>query len=223
VAGLATVLVVTGKTAVRAPAFTVTLAFTWAAAGLLLLKVTVAPPVDAAPLNVTVPLAAVRPVTLVGVIATEDTVTFDLGLTVRIADRFTPKFPVIVTFVMLDTVPVVTLNVALEAPAATATLPGTWAAAAVSLVNPTVTPPAGAGPLKVTVAVAELPPVRLVGFIETDDSDKVAGLPMNRARTFRVICCAGALTAGAVWLKASSPQLHGIVPAAKTVAPLAAV
>jgi hypothetical protein len=69
---LDTALVVTEKVAVVAPAATVTLAGTWAAAVLLLDSVTVAPPVGAAPLNITVPVEELPPVTLAGLTATED-------------------------------------------------------------------------------------------------------------------------------------------------------
>jgi len=64
--------------AVIAPAATVTLAGTCAAAVLLLLNPTVAPPVGAAPLNVTVPVDEVPPVTLVGFTVTDDNVTVDV-------------------------------------------------------------------------------------------------------------------------------------------------
>jgi hypothetical protein len=74
---LATELVVTEKVAVVEPAATVTLAGTCAAAVLLLVRVTVAPPVGATALNVNVPLAEAPPVTLVGVTTTEDRVEED--------------------------------------------------------------------------------------------------------------------------------------------------
>ena len=68
---LATTLVLTVKVAVVAPAATVTLAGTVAAAVLPLLKVTVAPPVGAAPFRVTVPVEDVPPVTDVGLKLTD--------------------------------------------------------------------------------------------------------------------------------------------------------
>jgi len=61
------------------------------------------------------------------------------------------------------TVVVVTLKVALVAFAATVTLPGTCAAALL-LDNATTAPPAGAGPVRVTVPVEDEPPVTDVGF-----------------------------------------------------------
>jgi hypothetical protein len=68
---LTTALVVIENVALVAPASTVTLAGTCAAAVLLLDSVTTAPPVGAAPLSVTVPVDPAPPTTLVGVTATE--------------------------------------------------------------------------------------------------------------------------------------------------------
>jgi hypothetical protein len=62
----ATALVLTANVALVAPAATVTLEGTLAAAVLLLESVTCAPPDGAGPLNVTVPVEELPPVTLVG-------------------------------------------------------------------------------------------------------------------------------------------------------------
>ena len=59
---------------------------------------------------------------------------------------------------------VLTVNVALVAPAATVTLDGTRATVVLLLESATDAPPAGAAPLNVTVPVDEFPPVTLVGF-----------------------------------------------------------
>jgi len=59
---------------------------------------------------------------------------------------------------------VLTVNVALLAPAATVTLAGTVAVDVLLLERETVAPPVGAGPLSVTVPVEADPPVTLVGF-----------------------------------------------------------
>ena len=63
---------------------------------------------------------------------------------------------------------VLTVKVALVAPAGTAKLEGTLAAPLL-LESATCAPPAGAAPLNVTVPVEEFPPVTLVGFSDTDD------------------------------------------------------
>jgi len=69
-----------------------------------------------------------------------------------------------VTGVDVVTALVLTVNVALLAPAATVTLAGT-VAVDVLLVRVTAAPPAGAGPLSVTVPVEDCaPPVTVVGF-----------------------------------------------------------
>src|SRR5437588_661164 len=69
---------------------------------------------------------------------------------------------------------VLTVNVALVAPAATVTLEGTVAAAVLLLESATGAPPAGAAPLNVTVPVEDcVPPITLVGLSVSDES--VAG------------------------------------------------
>jgi len=59
---------------------------------------------------------------------------------------------------------VLTVKVAVVAFAATVTLAATVATAVLPLLSVTTAPPAGAGPLKVTVPVDGLPPVTDVGF-----------------------------------------------------------
>ena len=65
---------------------------------------------------------------------------------------------------------VLTVNVALLAPAATVAVAGTVAAAVLPLIRETTAPPAGAGPLSVTVPVEGDPPVTLVGFNVSEES-----------------------------------------------------
>ena len=75
-----------------------------------------------------------------------------------------------VTEVDAATVLVVTVKVALVAPAGTVTLEGTLATAVLLLESVTWAPPAGAGPLRVTVPVEDCtPPTTLAGFSASDE------------------------------------------------------
>src|SRR6266481_1448724 len=75
-----------------------------------------------------------------------------------------------VTAVNAATALVLTVNVALVAPATTVTLEGTVAAAVLLLESATCTPPAGAAPLNVTVPVENFaPPTTLVGFSVSEE------------------------------------------------------
>ena len=86
---------------------------------------------------------------------------------------------------MLDaaTALVLTVNVALVAPAATVTLDGTLAAVVLLLESVTTAPPDGAAPLKVTVPVEEFPPVTLVGFSESDERETGAGVEEDDSKS----------------------------------------
>jgi hypothetical protein len=93
-----------------------------------------------------------------------------------------------VTAVNAATALVLTVQVALVAPATTVTLEGTVAAAVLLLESRTVAPPAGAGPLNVTVPVEDCAlPTAVVGLsvneererageIEDSSKTKTAGL-----------------------------------------------
>src|SRR5260370_32760808 len=74
-----------------------------------------------------------------------------------------------VTVVDEATALVLTVNVALVAPAATITLDGTLATVVLLLESATIAPPAGAPPLDVTVAVEEFAPLPLVGVSESEE------------------------------------------------------
>ena len=77
-----------------------------------------------------------------------------------------------VTLVFAPTALVLTLKLALLAPAATVTLAGTLATAGLLLESVTTAPPAGAAAVKVAVPVAAAGPTTLLGF--TDRADKLA-------------------------------------------------
>ena len=121
---------------------------------LLLLKVTTAPTVGAAPLRVTVPVELLPPTTEVGDRVTEDK---DAAVTVSVAFVLVPRVAVTTEVVVEATPNVVTVKVADVLPADTVTLAGTLAAAVLLLVRLTETPPVGAAAFSRTVPVELLP------------------------------------------------------------------
>ena len=95
------------------------------------------------------------------------------GFTVSAAVLVTPaKTAEMVAEVEAVTEVVVTVKLALVAPASTVTLAGTVAAVELSE-NVTTAPPVGAAALKVTVPVEEFPPTTLVGL---RDSAEIVGI-----------------------------------------------
>ena len=97
------------------------------------------------------------------------------GATVRAAVRVTvPALAVMVATVDAVTDTVLTVNVALVAPAATVTLNGT-AAATLLLASVMPNPPAGAADVNVTVPCVDMPPVTLAGLTLTADSEAGGG------------------------------------------------
>jgi len=172
VAADVTARVVTGNVAEVWPAATLTDAGTVADA-LLLDRATVAPPAGAGPVSVAVPVDPDPPTTDAGFSETLESAT--AGVIVRSAVLVTPlKEAVIVDVVVVVTDVVVTVKFAVAFPAVTVTLGGTVAAPLLPSV--TAIPPAGAGPLRVTVPCEEVPPITWVGFTETSLS--VTALPV---------------------------------------------
>jgi hypothetical protein len=120
------------------------------------------------PVRVTVPVADVPPITLVGLRVSDERVgPGGAGFTLRIANLSIPPAEALIC----DHVPappltglVETVNVALEAPAGTVTLGATVATVVSVLERLTTTPPAGAGPASVTVPCDESPPVTVDGL-----------------------------------------------------------
>src|SRR6266851_2584454 len=163
---VATGLVVTVKVALVAPAGTVTPLTGTLADGSPLERETTAPPLGAGPLSVTVPVEGLPPATFAGLKVSEDRTGIGCGVTVSVAVCVPPPYDAeMVTEVEVTTGLVVTVNVALVAPAGTVTpLAGTLAAALL-LDRETRAPPLGAGPFRVTVPVGEeIPPVTLAGL-----------------------------------------------------------
>src|SRR2546426_673048 len=114
----ATALVVTVNGALVAPAGTVTLAGTVAAAVLSLDSVTCAPPAGAGPSSVAVPVELLPPVTVVGFTPSEERRT--ARFTMRVAGRSTRlKYTEIVASDDAASALMVTVNGALVAPAGT--------------------------------------------------------------------------------------------------------
>lgn len=147
-------MVVTVKVAVLDPAGIVTLVGTKAGEPLVHSAITM-PPVGAAALIVTVPVAEDSLTTLVGLTETEESDTEAAGVTVSAAVLLTLLYAaVIVTEVVAGTDNVVTGKVAVVLPAATVTEAGT-VTEALLLVSETDRPPVGAALFNVTVPVED--------------------------------------------------------------------
>src|SRR5207302_5489229 len=152
------------------PAASLPLAAPAPAAALLPYTTLFRSPAGAGPLNVTVPVEGDPPVTLVGFSVSEERVGRACGSTVSEAVLVTPAYDAeMVTGVDAVTALVLTVNVALLAPAAIVTLADTLAAPLL-LESSTCAPPVSAGPLSVTVPVEDCaPPVTLVGFSVSEE------------------------------------------------------
>jgi len=154
-----TLVVLTVNVAVVAPAATTTVAGT-VAFELLDERLTVVPLGPACPLNVTVPVDVLPPITDVGERARPDS---PAGLTVKGAVSVVPfKVAEIVAVTVLATPLVFTVKVTVVWPLNTVAEFGTVALALFDDSETTV-PPVGAGPFRVIVPVDEAPPMTVVG------------------------------------------------------------
>jgi hypothetical protein len=125
----------------------------------------------------TVAVDDVPPVTLAGLTLSAETAG---GRTVRDAVCVAPPYEAeMVTAVDVVTPLVLTAKVAVVAPPATVTLAGGEATAVLLLDSDTRAPPAGAGPLRPTVAVDDVPPVTLAGL--TPSEDAAGGVTVSEA------------------------------------------
>ena len=142
-----------------------TLAGTEAAPGVELESETEAPPVGAGPVRVTVPVADCPPGTDAGETATAES-DGGAAFTVRAADA-----AVVSREACMEAVPAatdVTTKVLELVPDATETVAGTVATEVFELESWTTAPPAGAGPLSVTVPWEVAPAVRVAGLSVTE-------------------------------------------------------
>lgn len=152
---------VTMKVVVVAPAGIVAVAGTVATLVVPESRVIARPAAGAGLEIVTVPVEGVPPVTVVGFRDRPVTVG---AVTVRFADCAPAPVPAVIAKVaFVATGTVVTVNVPVVAPAATVAFPGTVADPLAEL-SGIERPPAGAGPLIVTVPVEETPPTTEVGL-----------------------------------------------------------
>jgi hypothetical protein len=168
-----TVDVATGNVAREAPAGTVTVAGT-VAAPLELKSCTGAPPLGAAPASVTVPVAAVPPLTLAGVrtMSTSGGIELAGGFTVN------PRLAALAPYeadtdagVVVETDRLVTnANEALVEPVKTVTLVGSELKSSGWFVDSETSTGAGAGAASATVATPPSPPRSVVTFAPSDDT-----------------------------------------------------
>jgi hypothetical protein len=109
------------------------------------------------------------------------------GVIVRLADRpAEPSVAVTVAVWLLATDVVLTVNVALVAPAGTVTLAGVDAELELSLSETTV-PPLGAAAVNVTVPVEDVPPTTVAGLRLTADNDVEVGVGFTVIDVNRVV------------------------------------
>jgi hypothetical protein len=133
---------------------------------------TVAPPPGAAALNVTVPVDAFPPTTLVGLTDTDESAAAGApGSTVIAENRMvSPFLAESWTTRVEDVGNVAIVKLPFVAPAGMVRLDGTLARLGIWLLSVTTSPPAGAGFASVILPVDDAPPATLSGFTVNDDS-----------------------------------------------------
>jgi hypothetical protein len=159
---LLTLVVVMLNVAELAPAGTVTFAGTLALIGLLLARVTTKL-LEVALSRVTVPTELDPPTTIEGFKVKEASAGGAGAVTVSVVDLFTPAYVAVMLPIVVElTTEVFTTKFTDDVSAGTVTELGTDAAG-LALAKVTVAPFAGAEPVRLTVPVADWPPVTLEG------------------------------------------------------------
>jgi hypothetical protein len=183
------------------PAGTVTLAGTVTSEVLPLASATAVPPLGAAPFNVTVPVPGVPP----GTLPANETCASSGNSVMSVADVVPLNDAEIRTFVVAVTELVAIANDAVVCPAGTETLAGIVTGTVPvppfenAFVSVTVAPPDGAAADSLTVPVADLPPTRSTGLVDTAlmpaappavmiSSACCPGLPGRSAKMFMLNC-----------------------------------
>ena len=167
---------------------------------MLLINPTVSPPAGAGPLSTTVPVTICPEATLLGLIVT---LVSTGGFTVNpaIMAALPAAEAVMFTFPPDAVGNVLTLNVPLDCPAAITNVAGTVARVVSLLTTLIVDPPAGAGPLRITMPRDPVPPVTAPGLnvratIEGGTTVRLAEifkLAPELAETVAVVCAATAV------------------------------
>src|SRR5437016_2232860 len=129
------------------------------------------------------------------------------------------------TDVEMRTIEVFTVKLALVAPAGMVTLEGTEAKPGLLLERETTVPPAGAGPLSVTVPVEDCtPPITLDGFSVNEERVTCGGVTVSEPVLFappkdpEMVTVVDATTARVVAVKLALPAPAGTVTLAGTAA-----
>jgi hypothetical protein len=191
--------VVTGKLAWVWPAGTVTIGGTWATDELPVARVTDNPPLGAAEVSATVPVALLPPDTLAGATANEAS-DGAVGPAARLtnADLVTPPALASTSTVVKTLVALVVIVKLVELlPAGTVTVGGTWRTAGLLLLNVTTPPPAGAEVTSWTVPCVEVPLTMSVGLTLNPDSVGAA----DPGRISSSLACVPAVNPRPAWIR----------------------